>query len=200
MLPRASAGFTLIEMLIALAIGSVLLASVYTFYINQKRLYDMREQVAEMQQNARAGIALMVRDIRMAGYNPLGVPGIGIRTATADMLRITMDLNGDGDTDDANEDITYALYDSADDGDLDLGRQAAGGQNTPVAENIVRLNFVYTLANGATTSTPPTPGHIRLIQTTLTAQVGRPDARYGPHGGYRTYTLTSAIRLRNAPQ
>ena len=65
-------------MLIALAIGSLLLASLYNFYLTQKKTHDIREQIAEMQQNARVGMALMVREIRLAGYNPTGIPGVGI--------------------------------------------------------------------------------------------------------------------------
>jgi type IV pilus assembly protein PilW len=190
-------GFTLIEMLIALAIGSLLLSSIYAFYINQKRVYDTREQVAEMQQNARTGLALMVREVRMAGYNPTGASGIGIIAATASTIRITMDLNGDGDTNDSDEDLTYSLYDSGADGDLDLGRQPAGGQNTPVAENIDSLSLLYTLADGSTTATPAHPGQIRLVHARLTARTAKPDAGRTANGGHRTYTLTSVITPRN---
>src|SRR4030095_3784889 len=116
-------------MLIALAISSVMLASMYSFYLSQKRSYDIREQVAEMQQNVRSGLALMAREIRIAGYNPTGAPGVGIVVAGPQTIRITMDLNSDGDTNDANEDVVYSLYDSGNDGDLDLGRKPAGGQN-----------------------------------------------------------------------
>ena len=62
-------GFTLIEMLIALAISAVLLASIYNVFISQRKIYSIREQVAEMQQNVRAGMVIMVREIRTAGYS-----------------------------------------------------------------------------------------------------------------------------------
>ena len=197
MLYSSQQGFTLIEMLIALAIGSLLLSSIYAFYINQKRVYDVREQVAEMQQNARGGLALMVREVRMAGYNPTGAAGMGIIAATASTIRIAMDLNGDGDTNDSDEDLTYSLYDSGADGDLDLGRKPAGGQNTPVAENIESLSLLYTLADGSTTATPAHPGQIRLVRAWLTARTAKPDARHTANGGHRTYTLTSVITPRN---
>ena len=190
-------GFTLIEMLIALAIGSLLLASLYNFYLTQKKTHDLREQIAEMQQNARVGMALMVREIRLAGYNPTGIPGVGIMAAGPNTIRITMDLNEDHDTNDENEDLTYSLYDSGDDGDLDLGRKPLGGQNTPVVENIENLSFVYTLADSSTTSTPAVPSDIRLVHVSLTARTARPDPGYPTNGGYRTYTLKSLITPRN---
>lgn len=190
-------GFTLIEMLIALTIGSLLLASLYNFYLGQKKTHALREQVAEMQQNARAGMELIVREIRMAGYNPTRTPGVGIVAAGANSIRITMDLNGDGDVADADEDITYSLYDSGGDGDLDIGRKPAGGTNQPVAENIDSLNFVYTLADGSTTTAPATPSQVRMIKVTLTARTAKPDLDYPTNGGHRTYTLESVITPRN---
>jgi type IV pilus assembly protein PilW len=190
-------GFTLIEMLIALAIGSLLLAGIYTFYLSQKKAHAIREQVGEMQQNARAGLELMVREIRMAGYNPTRAAGVGIIAAGPNTIRITMDLNGDGDVADADEDITYSLYDSGGDGDQDLGRKPAGGTNQPMAENIQSLNFEYTLADGSTTTTPATPSQVRMIKATLTARTAKPDRDYPSNGGHRTYTLESVITPRN---
>jgi type IV pilus assembly protein PilW len=191
------AGFTLVELLIALAISSVLLASMVGWYLGQKRTYDLREQVSEMQQNVRSGLALLTREIRMAGYNPTGVAGLGIAAASPQTIRLTMDLNGDGDADDANEDVTYSLYDSGSDGDLDLGRKPGGGQNVPVAENIERLEFVYTLADGSATTTPANPGQIRRVHVALTARTARPDPAYVTNHGYRLAMLTTHITPRN---
>jgi type IV pilus assembly protein PilW len=186
-------------LLIALAISSVLLASMVGFYLSQKRSYDLREQVAEMQQNVRSGLALLTREIRMAGYNPTGTAGVGIVAAGPQAMRITMDLNSDGDTADANEDVTYSLYDSGSDGDLDLGRKSGGGQNVPVAENIERLQFVYTLSDGSAATTPADPGQIRRVHVTLTARTARPDPAYATNNGYRLAMLTSHITPRNFP-
>ena len=190
-------GLTLIEMLIALAIGSLLLASLYNFYLTQKKTHDLREQIAEMQQNARVGMAFIVREVRLAGYNPTGIPGVGIMAAGPNTIRITMDLNEDHETNDENEDLTYSLYDSGDDGDLDLGRKPLSGQNIPVVENIESLSFVYTLADGSTTSTPAVPSDIRLVHISLTARTARPDPGYPTNSGHRTYTLKSVITPRN---
>jgi type IV pilus assembly protein PilW len=189
-------------MLIALAIGSLLLASLYNFYLTQKKTHDIREQIAEMQQNARGGMALMVREIRLAGYDPMGTAGAGIVAAGPHTIRITMDLNENGNTNDENENVTYLLGDAGPnpDGDDDLGRRSGSSPTAPVqyvAENIASLSFVYTLADGSTTSTPAVLSQIRLVHVTLTVHTTRPDPGYATNGGYRTYTLKSLITPRN---
>ena len=201
MYPASQRGFTLTELMIAVAIGSLMLASVYSFYINQRHVHTVREQVADMQQNARIGMALIMQELRMAGYDPQGV-GAGMVAATAQMLQFTMDITNnastgepDGDITDPNENVTYRLQDADGDGDLDLVRRRIGhGVFEPVAENIQSLAFMYTLADGTLTATPDDPGQIRTIQIVLTAHSQYPDPALG---GYRTYTLRSVTTPRN---
>jgi type IV pilus assembly protein PilW len=201
MYPASQHGFTLTELLIAVAIGALMLASVYSFYMNQRKVHTVREQVADMQQNARIGMALMVQEIRMAGYDPQGA-NAGIVAATANMVQFTMDITNnagtgepDGDIGDLNENITYRLQDADGDGDLDLvRRRTADGAFEPVAENIQSLAFMYTLADGTLTATPGDPGQVRTIQIVLTAQTRYADPALG---GYRTYTLRSVTTPRN---
>ena len=61
-------GLTVIELLIALVLSSILTAVLYRAFIGQQRTYTVQDQVAEMQQNARAAIGQMTKEIRMAGY------------------------------------------------------------------------------------------------------------------------------------
>ncbi|MCD6187012.1 MAG: prepilin-type N-terminal cleavage/methylation domain-containing protein, partial [Desulfuromusa sp.] len=57
-------GFTLVELLIALAISGVLMTAVYATFQAQQNSYLVQEQVAEMQQNIRAGMDIMVSELR----------------------------------------------------------------------------------------------------------------------------------------
>jgi prepilin-type N-terminal cleavage/methylation domain-containing protein len=61
-------GVTLIELLVALVISSILIAAFYRLFISQQQTYSVQEQVSDMQQNARAGINRMMSEIRMAGF------------------------------------------------------------------------------------------------------------------------------------
>jgi len=66
-----------------------------------------------------------------------------------------------------------------------------------VAENIARLQFVYTLSDGSATTTPANPGEIRRVHVALTAHTARPDPAYVINHGYRLAMLTSHITPRN---
>jgi prepilin-type N-terminal cleavage/methylation domain-containing protein len=74
-------GVTLIELLIALVLSSILTAILYRAFISQQRTFAVQDQVAEMQQNGRIAIGQMTREIRMAGYG-------------GNMLPIFGDING----------------------------------------------------------------------------------------------------------
>lgn len=200
-------GFTLTELLIAMAIAGIVMAGVYSAYSSQQRSYIVQEQVAAVQQNLRVAMYFMEREIRMAGCDPEGSAGAGIRTASPNSIRITMDTTGgetdgldndgdsnideadeanfgDGDTNDVNEDITYSLYTSG--GIQKLGRKKPLPNNKfinqPVAENIDALNLVYLDKDENPTITLV---EIRSVQITLVARTGRVDPRYNDTAIYR---------------
>ena len=61
-------GLTLIEIMIALAIGSLLMMGTITLLISNKRIYTEQNDMARVQENARFAVDMLVNDIRMAGY------------------------------------------------------------------------------------------------------------------------------------
>lgn len=87
-------GFTLIEIIIALGIFSVVMAAVYATYREQLRSHYTQQEIMEMQQNVRAALYLMEREIKMAGLNPTQAAGITITTADAHQLDFSMDFTG----------------------------------------------------------------------------------------------------------
>jgi type IV pilus assembly protein PilW len=68
-------GFTLIELMIAIAIASFVTMAIYAAFESQQRTQVREQMVVEMQQNARAAILLMERQIRTAGNDPTTVWG-----------------------------------------------------------------------------------------------------------------------------
>jgi len=65
---RSVAGFTLIELLVAIALGMVILAGLFRTFKVQHDSYVVQDQVSAMQQNLRAAMYMITRDLQMAGY------------------------------------------------------------------------------------------------------------------------------------
>jgi prepilin-type N-terminal cleavage/methylation domain-containing protein len=77
--PKASCnGFTVAEMLVAIIVGSLVLAAAVDVFSRSMNATWVVSQKAEMQQDARAAINLMTKDIRMAGA---GLPSGGVALA-----------------------------------------------------------------------------------------------------------------------
>lgn len=66
--PRRSAGFSLIELMVATLIMGMVIVFVLGMFTVQHQTYMVVDQVAETQQNSRAIAGLVERDIRNAGY------------------------------------------------------------------------------------------------------------------------------------
>jgi type IV pilus assembly protein PilW len=210
-----NSGVTLIELLIAMAVGMVVLSAVYAVYTLQNKLLANQDQLSALGQNARIAMDVMVREIIMAGYNQTSAscsspvtavrrctgtttatntPCVGITSAGADTISFVADINSNcdttADTANPNENITYAVYSPG--GVPSLGRTSNGSQ-APVAENVASLSLVYYDRNGAVTANL---ANIRKIKIAITSRTSKEDLSYthptfGDH--YRRYTLESLV-------
>jgi type IV pilus assembly protein PilW len=66
--PVAARGWTLVELLVAMALSLLVLAGIAQIYLAAKRSYDIQTNLAEIQDVGRYVTELLTRDIRMAGY------------------------------------------------------------------------------------------------------------------------------------
>lgn len=157
-------GFTLFELLISLAITGIILGSVYVIYASQQKSYSLQEEIAAMQQNIRAAMYIMEKEIRMAGFDPTDSGNFGITDIRKRNINYMVDPNGnsaleftlddnlngiDDATDedgilasDGSETISFSLYDPEGDGRLELARRVSGVRNA-IAENIYALGFAF---------------------------------------------------------
>ncbi|WP_447970278.1 PilW family protein [Nitrospira sp. M1] len=189
-------GFTLIEVVITLALSVVTVGTIYTVYSSQVRAQVARDDTLDMQQHARAAMDVVVRELKMAGYDPRHVnqdtnpvndfDGIVYHPT---QLHIKADLNGNGSPTDSHEFIRY----SHDQETLTLRRDTGGGRQ-PLAEHIESFSIQYFNRNGVPTIDAR---QIRQVAVTVKARTARPDQRYSLNQGYRTFTLHSRITLRN---
>jgi type IV pilus assembly protein PilW len=75
-MPNNPKGFTLVELMVAMAAGLIVMIAIYVAYENHSRSHVTQQLVVEMQQNARAAMNLMKREIRMMGYDPAATDGV----------------------------------------------------------------------------------------------------------------------------
>lgn len=65
---KGRAGFTLIEVLIAVFLLGLVIGAIYQLYISNQRTWLSQQLISETQQNVRVGIDLTTRELVMAGY------------------------------------------------------------------------------------------------------------------------------------
>lgn len=61
-------GMTLVELMVAMAIGLFLMLVLSVAYLSSAKLFQTQNQLAELQDNGRAAIEVLTREARMAGY------------------------------------------------------------------------------------------------------------------------------------
>jgi prepilin-type N-terminal cleavage/methylation domain-containing protein len=99
-------GFTIIELMIALVISAVVTAAIYAIFITQQKTYAIQSGVTDMQQNARAALMLMVRDLRMAGADIGSSFSVQDYAGTAMTASTTVTQGGGDDPDEIT--VVYA--------------------------------------------------------------------------------------------
>lgn len=179
-------GFTLVDILVGLAMASVLMVAMVSLFTSLGKSYTIQNVAADVQEATRGGVGLMTQNIRMAGVNPGGVSGIGIVSAAANSIQFTSDLNLNSDIDDTYEQISYYL-----DGDR-LMQQLFTGNPMPLVEKVTNLSFDYWDENDkAITDLVADRDKIRTVIISMTVQ--EPAGRGKPVK--RTYT--ARVRCRN---
>ena len=195
-------GFTLVELMVTLAISAILLAGIYAAYQAQLRSHVTQQVVVDIQQNLRSSMHYIQRSVRMAGFgtgtgfvNDFSAQGYANPDVSLDATSIafTLDADGDGnigDTDPGNVDnelIAFRLNGTV----LEKFRPSANAWAV-VAENIQTINFVYL---DDTMTATGTLADIRSVQITITAQPVQ--AIYMRASDQRPQVLSVQLRCRN---
>ncbi len=86
---KSKRGTSFLEVMIALAIMGVVTTAIFKLYIASHRNYIVQDEVTYVQQNARASISELSRQIRMAGYSlPHGLASIESSNTNPDTITI----------------------------------------------------------------------------------------------------------------
>jgi prepilin-type N-terminal cleavage/methylation domain-containing protein len=193
-----SNGVSLIEVLVSLLILGLVAGGLHQFYLVMLRSVALLSTASQSEEGARISIEIIERDLRSAGFSPGGTLGAGVLYAATDSLRIARDLNGDGDTEDANERVAYSF----DQGGRRLMRRLGDAPAQPMLNDLAEngLGFAYT-AEGGQELVASSGGlddnerpRIRRVDITLAVELPNPD----PHA---TKTIrarqTATVSLRN---
>jgi prepilin-type N-terminal cleavage/methylation domain-containing protein len=193
---RRARGFTLIEVMVALAIAGITLSVIYAVFISQSKTFTTQSQLVELQQSLRSSMLFIERDIRQTGYNP---GGLTEDTAGTDGV----DNNCDGTTDETDDPFTPFVEESEAigfnlalantvslslDGDGDgtacgdkerisyaLNGLTLEKNGTPLRDNIEVLNFVYLAEDGAVATKIE---EIRSVQIAVVGRTSHEDPSY----------------------
>ncbi len=207
-------GASLIEQLLALLLGAVMTTALYGFY--RAGLYQFVAQGTKTAtlQDARGALDIIVRDLKNAGSWGTGsapaergggddpdndADGVCNRVyaATASMIHIQMDLNGNGTCDDAEprENIRYELTGPT---STCPGRHILRRNGDCLVANVVTLSagklFSFYDATGADLGNNPAPQAIKRVRIAFSVQEKNPDPRVG---GILTSDLATSVELRN---
>ena len=210
-------GFTLVDILVGLAMASVLMVAMVSLFTTMGRSYTTQNVAADVQQVARGGIELMIQEIRMAGLNPTGSAAAGIvdsfdkddgfhddhdgliAPTDASNLAFTMDADMDGRIDhctdgsggcsaeDDNVNNELIAY-RINNGALEKYMGAGADWVDLTENNVSNLSFTYYDETGAVTTARD---DIRTVEISMTVQL--PAGRGGTVG--RTYS--TRVRCRN---
>ncbi len=213
-------GFSILEVLVAMAVSSIVLFAIYTTFESGMGTYAKGDFKADIHQNARVAMELMVRDLRLAGFFPedfpaiippapeapgcVGPPFTGISTATATQITIC----GDVDRDDSNELVTYTWFGDTngdtivDPGENEIRRQVtedvgAGAQPPEVlAFYISGFQFSYFDRLNTEIPAPVGAGNLANIRRVVVSMTGSEPQQQSAAIGGRTPS-PFATRVRN---
>ena len=91
---RRERGFTIIELLVAMAVASIVAMSGFALFSQSNWSYQVQESVGEAQQNARIATDRIVRDIRTAGFGLPKDPSITLDGETFETPILVEDATG----------------------------------------------------------------------------------------------------------
>jgi prepilin-type N-terminal cleavage/methylation domain-containing protein len=103
-------GFTLVELLVAMAIFSILSIAIVQQLTEGSRITTEQSAATRAQQSLRIARIMMAQDIRLAGLDPIRSFRFGFEEASSTKFRVTADINRNGDVDDVDfERVTYDI-------------------------------------------------------------------------------------------
>jgi Tfp pilus assembly protein PilW len=210
--PHSEAGFSLLELLMAMTISTAIMGSMVVVAGQMQRSYYSQIEGASVQQEARFALDWIVRELNTAGNNPMSI-GTGTCPSSGTVFRaIRRDPNGDSVQNDirVHSDLntngllggsTSACVEAGEDVTIQLNTSTNTIQrrdnNTEIAtvdmsdSVITNLTFAYLDSNRATAASDAA---VSFIQVTVTSQTPTTNAHTGQR---QTFTESAEVRVRS---
>lgn len=205
-------GFTIIELLAAMFILAIIMAGVVTVYQTFTRHTSSQDLLIEMQQNARAGLDIIQKDLLLLGYR--------VPTATTEALTVADSNRIEFRFVDVDPDTGTAVGTKLEFGTVDVGgikylyrqrclsdgafsNECTNGDSTERKKVIGYLSnpgveFTYYKADGSPFS-PTTPNEragVRFVKVALNTESSGVLPTLDPPAK-RTYNVATEVRIRN---
>jgi len=214
---KPSAGFSLLELLIAMTVSMALMVAGTTLLTNALRVRARENQKSDALADAQRALNIMSREIANVGFN-LTNNGIVAADSNSNRIRVRSNLNrfdptafpaSQNDVIDENEDITYFINE-ADNTKYLARHDKFGSQSTVLANRVDSMNIHYfdqpvtytAPSNGAditnVSASEVSPSAARYIVIAVSVTLDAVGARNTPGSqpGY-TVLLCSDVTLRN---
>jgi len=204
---KHSNGFTLVELLVYIAMSALLTVSIMSVYVSTSKVSATQKEIGDMFQDLRAAINIMIKEIRRAGCDPhasnkgrslISDDYLGFHDHADDKyntdensIHFTHDSTdpSDGWAYSSNENVAFYLDSSG--SDTNLYRWCGiSNEEFLLARNIKSLTFEYYDAdnNQITISNDSDRADIRVVRITIVGQ-----SRLKKY----EQTLTAHVRIRN---
>jgi prepilin-type N-terminal cleavage/methylation domain-containing protein len=183
---KNSQGFSLIELLIVIAILGVILTGIYSLFMSANKSQISQDLEVEMQQNARSAMDFIVRELRnMMPLTPL--------SNCLENTSNTCATSGDKIQFTSMTDTTYSrtFSWSSTDNILRFLNPSISPVREKLADNITAISFTPFDANNISTTSLDS---VQRIDITLTARTSMIDPNTN---GYRYYSTTTSVKKRN---
>ena len=181
-------GFSLVELMISLAIFGVVMGVVFGFLVGARNSYSDTRSRVQYQQSMRAVMSLMTREVRSTGCDLSSNGFEPFTIATTASMQCNMDLNGDGDVVDQSPDESIAYAFNAATGEL---VRFDGVRAMTILRGLNGLTFTYFDSNGAVLGAVPLSAvdrsMIRFVEIMMDGETDRGEP----------VNYTTRIALRN---
>jgi prepilin-type N-terminal cleavage/methylation domain-containing protein len=175
-------GFSLVEILVTMAILGVILTAIYSLFISANKSQISQDLEVEMQQNARSALEFITREFK--NMNVLSC----LQNTTTTCGNPNDVINFSSMLDTNSRIFSWSSTDNI----LRFSMAPSGSENRqPLADNITTVSLnPFGADNNITTAI----GNVRRIGITVTARTSRVDPNTN---GYRSYSVTSSVTRRN---